>query len=620
MIVYHAGNDPWTQYNGAHHQERWHNYYGVQFTPTVDVDGTIRHVGFGEADLSSAFDTRIDIESPCSIELIPMNIGDEIDVTAIVTTGDEAIGGNHKIRFALVSNYIQWYGTFIQHWYHSLLEFSPDPDGLDVDIAANSTQEFNVTFPWPINFNDEDLEEDNVSVVAFVQNDADQEVRQAALSGMGAPPYYYLATVDNQAHLVNPEESATFEVFFLNIGTEDDVYDIEVNTDGLPVGWNFSYTTPDGVEYGNSSIAVASFEDFTSVLTLETDASEGASGIISFNISSQGSDVAPVYEFDLYVQNASPVLVVNGDPAGAYSAYYTNAMDAATELDAASAYGVWPEADYVLNTEDLAAADIDLVLWYLGDGGTIEAAEATALQDYLSAGGNLCISGTDAPDHMSLYPLLGMMGAGFQSHYADGDNVFSPDDDDPISGDLDVDIEGGDGANNRRQPSSMVIAGDGVASLMYTNVRRAAIRNETDTYKTYIMGFPFEAIATEDGRNQLMLGILGYLTDLDILSTPEAGLENVIPESFTLYQNYPNPFNPTTDIAFSLPEMAQVTLTVFDVMGREIAVLANQSMEPGYHSVTWDAEDATSGMYFYKITATGEYGSFDSIRKMLLLK
>ena len=94
-----------------------------------------------------------------------------------------------------------------------------------------------------------------------------------------------------------------------------------------------------------------------------------------------------------------------------------------------------------------------------------------------------------------------------------------------------------------------------------------------------------------------------------------------IPHTFSLYQNYPNPFNPITSLRYDLPEQAQVTLTVYDMLGREVTQLVNTTQEAGYRSVQWDATNmngkpVSAGVYLYQIHA----GNFVQTRKMVLLK
>ena len=107
-----------------------------------------------------------------------------------------------------------------------------------------------------------------------------------------------------------------------------------------------------------------------------------------------------------------------------------------------------------------------------------------------------------------------------------------------------------------------------------------------------------------------------------ITSIDDKGEE--VPTSFELYQNYPNPFNPSTTIKFTIPSVRRsdtspynTKLIVYDILGREVATLVNQKLQPGNYSVTLNAERLTSGMYFYKLNIGNQ---FSSTEKMLMLK
>jgi hypothetical protein len=92
--------------------------------------------------------------------------------------------------------------------------------------------------------------------------------------------------------------------------------------------------------------------------------------------------------------------------------------------------------------------------------------------------------------------------------------------------------------------------------------------------------------------------------------------ESSIAKSFTLSQNYPNPFNPTTVISYQLPVTSNVALRVFDIIGREVATLVNETKEAGSYEVTFNASKLASGMYFYRLQA----GNFSAIKKLVLIK
>ncbi len=88
------------------------------------------------------------------------------------------------------------------------------------------------------------------------------------------------------------------------------------------------------------------------------------------------------------------------------------------------------------------------------------------------------------------------------------------------------------------------------------------------------------------------------------------------PEVFSLGQNYPNPFNPSTVISYQLPQSSMVSLRVYNILGKEVATLVNETQNAGTYKVSFDGSHLASGVYFYKMDA----GSFSQCRKLLLIK
>lgn len=93
-------------------------------------------------------------------------------------------------------------------------------------------------------------------------------------------------------------------------------------------------------------------------------------------------------------------------------------------------------------------------------------------------------------------------------------------------------------------------------------------------------------------------------------------LGGTVPEQFQLRQNYPNPFNPSTNIVFDVPKKSFINVVIYDILGREVVSLINEELTAGKYSVTWDASNYPSGLYFYRLTAN----DFTGTRKMILLK
>lgn len=111
------------------------------------------------------------------------------------------------------------------------------------------------------------------------------------------------------------------------------------------------------------------------------------------------------------------------------------------------------------------------------------------------------------------------------------------------------------------------------------------------------------------GPNNVYFNQEGLVTGV----TPENGN---IPGCYQLMQNFPNPFNPATTIKFNIPKGGFVTLTVYDVLGNEVAVLVNEILNPNNYEVSWNANGLASGVYFYKLAVN----DFVEVKKMMLVK
>jgi hypothetical protein len=94
-----------------------------------------------------------------------------------------------------------------------------------------------------------------------------------------------------------------------------------------------------------------------------------------------------------------------------------------------------------------------------------------------------------------------------------------------------------------------------------------------------------------------------------------------LPKEFSLNQNYPNPFNPSTKITYSLAVDSKVSLAVYNLLGQMVDLIVNKEVPAGTHSIEFNAENLTSGTYFYRLDAEGKDGvSFTSTKKMIYVK
>ena len=90
----------------------------------------------------------------------------------------------------------------------------------------------------------------------------------------------------------------------------------------------------------------------------------------------------------------------------------------------------------------------------------------------------------------------------------------------------------------------------------------------------------------------------------------------LVATEYKLFNIYPNPFNTVTMLNYAVPEQCQITISLYNMLGREVDRLYTGSQVPGYHSITWDAFEYSSGVYFVKMVA----GEYVNIQKLVLVK
>jgi spore germination protein YaaH len=140
--------------------------------------------------------------------------------------------------------------------------------------------------------------------------------------------------------------------------------------------------------------------------------------------------------------------------------------------------------------------------------------------------------------------------------------------------------------------------------------------------KLVYLAFPFEAVYPESARDTLMSRIIQFLE----ISTAITEQGKILPEKFVLFQNYPNPFNSQTKISFQIPQMGNLGVFIYDVLGRKIKSWNKENIAVGHHEIVWDgknrnAKSVNSGTYFLRIDYVGADNKvYSSAKKMLYLK
>ncbi len=171
----------------------------------------------------------------------------------------------------------------------------------------------------------------------------------------------------------------------------------------------------------------------------------------------------------------------------------------------------------------------------------------------------------------------------------------------------------------RGQAHSHIFQAGSKIQIIITNLDKA----HTDS--AFFGSNPFVLPVMKNGDHTVYLSSNSYV-ELPIITNAnnrfastfadESSIENNSPYSFSLSQNFPNPFNPSTMIEYTIADAQRVELVVYDLLGREVQTLVNDTQNPGSYNVMFNAQNLSSGIYFYRLTA----GSFTEVKKMMLVK
>jgi len=382
----------------------------------------------------------------------------------------------------------------------------------------------------------------------------------------------------------------------------------------------------------NFQVPSANHKFYFYLVAIDSNNNESSSSdVYSISISNNSEKVLIVDGFDRFIDGGSWE-----QPQHSFNTTYFNAITSNSSLSISSC------SNEAIISDSINLLDYNLVIWFTGDetlvDNTLNNGEQFKISKYLENGGKLFITGNDIGQDLDtehsyneftdtlfyhqylkaklmhngipiLFEVNGEDGTLFENFHTKFGEVYpedSPDDIEPINGATPI--------------------------LNYTYERDGTFRKGGIAYtgmfgeslylgKLIYLSFAYETIADENNRNDLMKRILQYFN----IITEVRNARNNVPVEFSLLQNYPNPFNPTTTISYTIPKkvwteniqsIQTVQLSVYDVLGKEVATLVNKKQKPGYYQVEWDAQQYPSGVYFYQFRVN----SFVSTKKMILLK
>ncbi len=605
------------------------NYYGCNYVPWIDVNGT--QISETQGAFTSAITNGNAQFAPFNIVISQGVISNnliEIGVKIIRDPTDVTIFSDVKLRVALTEKTVAYStppgGNGENVFYSICRKMLPNGVGSTFTIPAPGDSTMISLQYAPTAAFLQAVNMDSLRVVAFIQDDNNRQIYQSKMHDINQN---YMATIStpDEYHFGSSSGTAVYKAYIKNIGLFSDTYNINLSFDG-PAGWANTFTTINGTfNLGEMDAVTLSPGDSTEVLV-----NIGANSINGFGkttvhfLSNQGSFGQAEFRYTTF---GLDVLVVDDDDGQNYEAYFQNEL---VSLNAE--YGIITSNFIPANADSLNSFNI--IVWNTGitEPG-VSAVEMNVIKSFMDNGGNLYLNGVDLAYQLAdpSSPYYTTESIGFFTNYLHSNYILREHSavitlgitGDPITDGLAMmNLTGGTGANTINQSQGRFVNQISAEGMYNANIlsfwqkpdEHPAIRAfHGVSGKVVFTAFGFESIALAERRELFAQRII------DWLSLP-VGVEDdpsdFLPASFELKQNYPNPFNPETIIEFNVSYTTPVSIKVYDLIGREIAVLVNEVMQPGNYQVNFDGENFASGVYFYKMIA----GDFSFVKKMNLLK
>ena len=376
-----------------------------------------------------------------------------------------------------------------------------------------------------------------------------------------------------------------------------------------------------GSEYITIDDATGSFGDVPSqslgdnqsspfVVTVDPEAPHGQWVNFDVHMGAAGG-----YEQDFSFQmmiGVAPIVVVDDDQGEDYETYITESLDEIYAL-----YEVY-DMNTMMTSLDLSN-EHEVVIWITGDDATntLTTIDIAYLSNFIDNGGTLILSGqninedigntaffTDyllcAPNYNTLnfLSLTGVAG-------------------NPISEGMSLLLVGTSGAGNQTSPSSVNPQGIAQSLFVYPNGEVGGVNYADPATQSHVvyLAFGMEAIFGLSGTSRADL-----LTAVFEWAEMPVAVENddpaLLPDEFVMENIAPNPFNNSAMVKFRLPHRTKLKVSAYNVLGKEVAVLADELFTPGSHTVAWDASGLSSGIYIVRLTGNG----IDFSQKAILMK
>lgn len=579
-------------------------YYAMSEMPTLIIDGEHTPRICDANSLPARFEERFAAWSPLKVVASGSMDVDSLYVDVEVVAEADPLADTLTLRVAVVEDSIYYDAPNTKkYWNYTFRTMLPSTDGQTFSIAQGETLDFSLNVAL-----DAGWDASRVSAVAFVQDDDDKSVLQAATTVPRREAWAVYYGFD-RGDIVLSGYSVSFPSTFVNLGSIRDTFDIDFTT-GMPGDWNVHYDIAGGELTGN---AVALDPDSSAAISVSFDCGfDGGTGEASVSLTSQ-RDAAVMRSLDFFTVSGVCGLLVDDDGGDTLEQFYEDAMDSAGAV-----YGVW---DRYIARPDSADLDMaDFVVWFTGQAApTLDETDRAAVGPYLDSGGDFCLTGQDVG-----YSMCDPT----SSHYTEdakifyetyfhatyrmaNSNLFDLDgrSGDVISDGIALTIRGGDGADNQDFPDVVDAIAPAEVIFDYSDpTKYGGIRYESGGTRLVYLSFGFEAIDNGPDRALLMSRIVDWLA-------PTASVDPHLPGRVDIVC-YPSPAVSYANISVSGTAGWQ-SLRIYDVQGR---VVRDAGPSEG-RTFRWDLRDGSGatvspGIYFVAIATPAS----SATRKVMVVR
>ncbi|MBE0570676.1 MAG: T9SS type A sorting domain-containing protein [Ignavibacteriaceae bacterium] len=605
------------------------NYYGCNYVPWIDVNGT--QISETQGAFTSAISSGNAQFAPFNIVISQGVISNnliEIGIKIIRDPTDVTTFGNVKLRVALTEKTVAYSsppgGNGETVFYSISRKMLPNAVGSTFTIPAPGDSTMISLQYVPTTAFLQAVNMDSLRVVAFIQDDNTRQIYQSKMHDLNQN---YMATIStpDEYYFGTSSGTAVYSAYIKNIGLFPDTYNINLAYDG-PAGWSNTFTTINGTFIlGETDAVILNPGDSTEVQVNVNGNSINGFGKTTIQfISNQGSFGNAEFRYTTF---GLDVLIVDDDGGPNYEEYIQSEL-----LNLNSEFGIITSDFIPANADSINTFDI--IIWNTGNSEPgISIDEINVIKIFLDNGGNLYLNGVDIAYQLAdpSSPYYTSETIDFFTNYLHSSYILREHSalitqgisGDPITDGLGMtNLAGGTGANTINH--SLGYYANQISSVGTNNANILSFWLKPDEHpgiralhgvssKVVFTTFGFETIALAERRGLFAQRIIDWLSIPVTVEEDQAGL---LPASFDLKQNYPNPFNPETIIEFKVLNTTPVSIKVYDLIGRELAVLVNEVKQPGVYQVSFDGKNLASGVYFYKMIA----GDFTSVKKMNLLK